>query len=244
MITHTHTAPLSQLNIKQAQDGKNTMNNGMSLTRMLPTLLINAVVPFLINMLAQPQMSTINALLLASSVPALFTLGNFIWKKHIDAIGILVVASLLLTAIFALVFKSPRLLLLQGSAVSGLFGIAMLLSLLFPRPILFYIIRSVLTQNDPQRVANFNADWSFPQVRSFYRLLTIIWGCTTVVQLLLHVCLVFTLPISLMLMLSPILNFAFIIPVAHWSMSYVRKNRRIFEQLRQQRDAATANIAC
>ena len=243
MITHTQTAPLSQLNVKQAQDSKNTANNGMSLRRMLPTLLINAVVPFSINLLAQPHMSTIDALLLASSVPALFTVGNLIWKKHIDAIGIMVVASLLLSAFFALVFKSPRLLLLQGDAVSGLFGTAMLLSLLFPRPILFYIIRSVLTQNDPQRIAKFNADWSFPQVRSFYRLLTIVWGCTTVAQLLLHVCLIFTLPISLMLILSPILNFAFILPVAHWSMSYARKNRRNIEQLRQQRDSASAKVA-
>lgn len=243
MIMHTHTAPLSQLNVKQAQDSKNTANNSMSAIRMLPTLLINAVVPFSINLLAQPHMSTIDALLLASSVPAVFTLGSFIWKKHIDAIGIIVVANLLLTAVFALVFKSPRLLLLQGSAVNGLFGVAMLLSLLFSRPILFYIVRSILTQNDPQRIANFNADWSFPQVRSFYRLLTIVWGCTTVAQLLLHVILAFTLPISLMLMLSPILNFAVIIPVAHWSMSYARKNRRNIEQLRQQRDEATTKVA-
>ncbi len=239
----THTAPLSQLNVQQSPvSQKNSGSNGMSLRRMLPTLLINAIIPFLINLMAQPHMSTINALLLASSVPAVFTLGSLIWKKHLDAIGMLVVASLLLTAVFALVFKSPRLLLVQGSAVSGLFGVAMLLSLFFSRPILFYIIRSVLTQNDPQRIASFNADWSFPQVRSFYRLLTIVWGCTTVAQLMLHVFLAFTLPISLMLMLSPILNFAVILPVAHWSMHNARKNKNIFAQLRQQRDAATTNI--
>jgi hypothetical protein len=32
-------------------------------------------------------MSPVNALLLASSVPALFTLGGLIWKKRIDAVG-------------------------------------------------------------------------------------------------------------------------------------------------------------
>jgi intracellular septation protein A len=45
--------------------------------------------------------------------------------KSIDMMGLLVVVGLLLSAVFALVFNSPRLLLLQGSAVNGLFGIVM-----------------------------------------------------------------------------------------------------------------------
>ena len=117
----------------------------------------------------------------------------------------------------------------------------MLLSLLLPRPILFYIVRSIQAQGDPQRQASFNTDWSIPQFRSFYRLMTIVWGSVTVAQLLLLAVLVFTLPISLMLAIGPIMNFAVILPVAHWSMHYLRKNKRIFDHIRQQRDAA---IAC
>ena len=235
-----HTSSLSPMNMSQsAATTENKDNRSMTLRTMLPNLLINAAVPLLINLVAQRYMPTIDALLLASSVPALYTLGNIIWKKHIDALGLLVVVGLLLTAVFALVFKSPRLLLLQGSAVNGLLGIIMLASLLFPRPVLFYVIRSIKTQNDPKRVASFNADWSFPQFRSFYRVLTAIWGCVTVAQLLLVATLAFTLPISLMLVLSPILGFALIIPAAHWSMLYARKSVRITDQLRQQRDAGT-----
>ncbi len=159
-------------------------------------------------------------------------------------LGLLVVAGLLLTAAFALVFKSPRLLLLQGSAVNGLFGVVMLVPLLFPRPILFYLVRSIQTQGDPQRLASFNADWSFPQFRSFYRVMTTFWGCITVVQVMLLALLAFNLPISLMLVLSPILNFAIILPAAHWSMHYLGKNKRIFDQLRQQRDASASKTAC
>ena len=245
MVTQTtHTAPRSQLN--NVQSSYTNQNNASRITmirRMLPMLLINGVAPFAINMIAQHYMSTIDSLLLASSVPALWTLGNLIWKKHIDVMGLIVIASLLLTAVFALIFQSPRLLLLQGSAVNGLLGVGMLLSLLFPRPVLFYLIRSITTQNDPQRIASFNANWEFPQVRSFYRILTTVWGCVTVIQLLLHVGLVFTLPISLMLILSPILGFAFIVPAAQWSMHYVRKNQRLIAKLRQQRDAVVEKVA-
>lgn len=231
------TAPLSEVSLKSSAVNTNNNNRGMSLRQMLPTLLVNAGVPFAINMLASPHMSTIDALLLASSVPALYTLGSLIWKKHIDMVGVLVVVGLLLSAAFALLFNSPRLLLLQSSAVSGLFGVAMLFSLLLPRPALFYIIRSVLTQSDPQRLASFNADWSIPQIRSFYRVLTVVWGCVTVAHVLLSAVLDFNLPISLMLTLGPILNFAVILPVAHWSMYYFRKNKPLFDQLHQQRAA-------
>jgi intracellular septation protein A len=237
----TQTSPL-QLNVEQAQvvGNANTQNasQGMNFRQMLPMLLINAVAPFAINMVAQHYVPAIDALLLASAVPAVYTLGSFLWKKHIDVFGLLVVVSLLLSAAFALVFKSPQLLLLQSSAISGLFGVVMLVSLLFSRPVIFYIARSITTQHDPQRVARFNADWSIPQIRSFYRLMTLVWGCITIAELVLHTVLVFHLPISTMLMLSPILSIAFIMPAAHWSMYILRKNRPVFAQLRKERDAA------
>lgn len=238
----TSTSPLTQMNMQSSYASQNTtpQPQGMSFTRMLPMLLVNAAAPFAINMIAQHYMSTIDALLLASSVPALFTLGGVIWKKRIDAMGVLVVAGLLLSAVVALLFNSPRLLLLQSSAVNGLLGVVMLVSLLFAKPILFYIVRSIVTQHDAQRIASFNADWAFPQFRTCYRTLTAVWGCVMLATLVLHTALVFTLPISLMLIINPFLGFALILPAAHWSMSYLRKNQRIFAQLRQQRDAATA----
>jgi hypothetical protein len=150
---------------------------------------------------------------------------------------------LVLSTIFALVFNSPRLLLLQSAPVNGLFGVVMLLSLLFTRPILFYLVRSIMTQNDAQRLASFNADWAFPQVRAFYRTLTLVWGCVMLGQVLLVTLLAFTLPIPLMVGFGPILNIAITLPAAHWSVLYYRKNRRIFDKLRTVRDEATTQAA-
>jgi hypothetical protein len=212
----------------------------MSASSILLNLLITTGVPFLINMLARPYMSTIDALLLASSVPALYTIGSLLVKRRIDVLGLLVVAGLVLSAVFALVFNSPRLLLLQSAAVNGLFGVVILLSLLFTRPVLFYLVRSIMTQNEAQRFASFNADWAFPQVRTFYRTLSLVWGCVMLGQVMLVALLAFTLPISLMVGIGPILNVAILLPAAHWSVLYYRKNKRVFDQLRMLRDAATA----
>jgi intracellular septation protein A len=239
----THTSPLSQVSLKSSNENQNSYERGMSARRLLPNLLITAGVPFLINILARPYMSTIDALLLASSVPALYTVGSLLVKRRIDVLGLLVVAGLVLSAVFDLVFHSPRILLLQSSAVNGLFGVVLLLSLLFPRPLLFYLVRSIMTQNNAQRLASFNADWSFPQVRSFYRVLSVVWGCVTISQVMLVALLAFTLPISLMVGIGPILNVAIILPAAHWSVVYFRKNKRIFDQLRKLGDAATVQTS-
>src|SRR5262249_12729110 len=165
----THTSGLLQVNLKPSNANHNNSGRVMSARRLLPNLLITAGVPFLITILARPYMSTFDVLLLASCVPALYTVGSLLVKRRIDVLGLLVVVGLVLSAIFALVFNSPRLLLLQSATVNGLFGVVMLLSLLFTRPILFYLVRSIMTQNDAQRLASFNADWAFPQVRAFYR---------------------------------------------------------------------------
>lgn len=239
----THNSGLLQVSLKPSNANQNNNRGGMSVRRLLPNLLITAGIPFLINILARPYMSTIDALLLASSFPALYTVGSLLVKRRIDVLGLLVVAGLVLSAVFALVFNSPRLLLLQSSAVNGLFEMVLLLSLLFPRPVLFYLVRSIMTQNEVQRLASFNADWAFPQVRSFYRVLSLVWGCVTLSQVMLVALLAFTLPISLMVGIGPILNIAMILPAAHWSVVYFRKNKRVFDQLRKLRDAATAQTS-
>ncbi|MBV9713611.1 MAG: hypothetical protein JO011_22155 [Ktedonobacteraceae bacterium] len=105
-------------------------------------------------------------------------------------------------------------------------------------------MRSIVAQNDAQRVASFNADWSFPQFRSCYRVLTTVWGCVTLAQLVLLTVLVFNLPISLMLALAPFMGFLFILPASHWSIHYFRKNKRVLDQLRQQREANALKTAC
>jgi hypothetical protein len=58
-----NTSTLPQISLKQSNANQNNNGLGMSARSILPNLLINAGVPFLINMLARPYMSTIDALL-------------------------------------------------------------------------------------------------------------------------------------------------------------------------------------
>ena len=228
-------SPFSQSNMKQSNEKNNKKNRGSRFRSMLPSLLMNVAVPLLIDVRAKPYLSTIDALLLASVVPVLFTLGNFVVKKHVDFLGILSIISLLLSAVIALLFNIPRLLLIQTSSVIGLLGLLMLISLLFPRPALWYLARSLLAQNDPPRYASFQFGWSnLPQYRSFYRTLTAVWGGVTVANLLLQVNLAFTLPIPVVLVLNPLLVTCIMTLTIGWSVHAVNKNKPLFDYVRQQ----------
>jgi hypothetical protein len=227
--------PFSQSNMKPSNEKNNKKNRGSRFRSMLPSLLMNVAVPLLIDIVAQRYISTIDALLLASVVPALFTLGNFVVKKHVDFLGILSIISLLLSAVIALLFNIPRLLLIQTSSVIGILGLLMLISLLFPRPALWYLARSLLAQNDPPRHASFNFGWSnLPQYRSFYRTLTAVWGSVTVANLLLQATLAFTLPIPVVLVLNPLLVICIMTLTLGWSVRTVNKNKPLFDHVRQQ----------
>src|SRR5579884_1412318 len=229
------SSPFSQSNMQPSNEKNHKKNRGSRFRSMLPSLLMNVAVPLLVDMLAQRYMSTIDALLLASVVPTLFTLGNFIVKKRIDFLGILSVISLLLSAVMALLFNIPRLLLIQTSSVIGLLGLLMLISLLFPRPALWYLARSLLAQNDPPRYASFQFGWSnLPQYRSFYRELTAVWGGVTVANLLLQATLAFTLPIPVVLVLNPLLVTCIMTLTLGWSVRTVNKNKPLFDHVRQQ----------
>lgn len=64
----TTTSTLTQNDTKQSYVSQNNGGRGMMSRQMIPNPLINAAAPFAINMLAQQYISTIDALLLASSV--------------------------------------------------------------------------------------------------------------------------------------------------------------------------------
>ncbi len=86
-------------------------------------------------------------------------------------------------------------------------------SLLFPKPLWFYIIRYFSTSNNPQQEAAFNAAWQYPQFRAYIRNVTILWGIVYVVEFLIRIVMVYTMPISQFLIISPIIFYGITILV-------------------------------
>jgi hypothetical protein len=108
-------------------------------------------------------------------------------RGQADPISIVVLLGISTNIVASFFGGSARLLLVRESLFTGAFGFACFVSLLLPRPMMFYFARHFIAGADPQRRARFDASWQFPEVRSCHRLITTVWGCVFVGELLFRI---------------------------------------------------------
>jgi hypothetical protein len=121
----------------------------------------------------------IAALLIAGAPPALRIGWVLARHRQIDALGGLVLAAVLLTALSSLITGNPRTLLVRNAVLGIPFGLWMLASLWASRPLTYELAKGLL----PSRERAFEREWTEnPRVRRVWRRLTVLWGC----GLLLH----------------------------------------------------------
>ncbi len=191
-------------------------------------IVLNATIPvgcyFLAKRFISP--SELTDLIFATLFPMLKSVHDLVRRRELDPVAVLVLLGIL-TSILALFFGgSPRLLLIRESFFTGAFGIACFLSLVFPRPIMFYFGRYFLAGKDPQRRKIYSDRWENPVVRRGHRLITMVWGLVFTGEFLIRTLMVYTLPIPVVLTFSPFFTgFATIFTIA-WTFRYAHKIRK------------------
>jgi hypothetical protein len=74
--------------------------------------------------------------------------------------------------------------------------------------------------NDLRRQARFNLAWQLPEVRFCHRLITIVWGCAFVGELVLRIVLIFHVSPATVLLVSPALVGTLTIGTMLWAFRY------------------------
>jgi hypothetical protein len=90
---------------------------------------------------------------------------------------------------------------------------------------MFYFGRYFMAGDDPQRQARFNASWQLREVRFCHRLITGVWGCAFVGDLIVRIVLIYNAPASTVLIVSPILIGTLTTVTMIWTFSYGRRVR-------------------
>lgn len=98
-----------------------------------------------------------------------------------DALSAIALLGITLSIAMLAMGGSPRLLLIRESFVSGTIGIVFLVSLLFRRPITYYLTRATMAREGEGGgeggVARFETLWSeSAAVRAALRLITLAWA--------------------------------------------------------------------
>jgi len=190
-------------------------------------IILNAVFPVILYKLSKRYYSSseFTALVVAAIFPLGKSAFELIWHRQLDPISIVVLLGITADVVALLFGGNPRLLLVRESMFTGAFGMACIFSLLLPRPMMFYFARYFIAGTDPGRLARFNAAWQFSEVRFCHRLITTVWGCVFVGELIIRIILIYRLPPALVLIISPILIGLLTIVTMTWAFSYGHRVR-------------------
>lgn len=200
----------------------------LSLKDLFISLLLNVGLPLLIVFLLEKSAHTteIAALSIASVVPLLSSLVELARNRRLDLIAIFFLLGLLSSIVAIFLGGSPQLLVIRESLFTGTLGLACFVSLLLPRPLMFYVGRQMLCGNDTPRLAQFNAGWNNPYTRFAHRLITSVWGTALFGEFLLRLLISYTLTATVAYGLGSTILIVTIAVTFAWTFAYIRRVRR------------------
>jgi hypothetical protein len=192
-----------------------------------PVLLLNAVVPFgVYQVLSRAGVDPIPALAAAAVFPLLGTVLAWVRSGRPDAIGLLALLFFGLGIAVAAVTANASVVLYQGAVVNVVSGLLCFASLLWARPLLFYVSRQFAAGDEPEAVARYDALWRRPAFRTAQRTLTVAWGSWGLLQAAVRVAMTAFLPIAAVLAVWPLLDLLVTVLLVSWSITYSRSAAR------------------
>ncbi|WP_285658842.1 VC0807 family protein [Actinomycetospora sp. NBRC 106375] len=206
---------------------------GPTVAKILPwvlTALLSVAFPIVAYDVATDHgVGEVPALLLGAIGPVAELVITAVWRRRLDEFSTVVLVFLALGVVAALFFDDPRLILLKESAVTGLFGLVLLVTVPTSRPLMFLFGRRFATNGDPERVAWWNGLWAYPGFRRTQRGLTLMWGATFVVEAVARAVLTYRLPVATMVVVNAVVPPVVIALLITATVVWARRSRRAGE---------------
>jgi hypothetical protein len=174
--------------------------------------------------------SSVLALVLSGVLPGVAVLGGLIRRRRLDAVGALVLAGIAVGTVLGLVSGNARLVLIEGSVPTAVFGLLCLASLRSPRPLIFRFAHEFMGPDTP-RGRDFDRLWQYPGFRHVFWLFTVVWGVTYLAEAAGRVVIVETMSTGAALGISKMMPYAVAGALTLWMFLYGRRARRQGERL-------------
>ncbi|MDJ0342349.1 VC0807 family protein [Streptomyces sp. H10-C2] len=190
-----------------------------------PTVLFSIVLPWVTyGMLTDHGVGQVPALLIISGWPVVEMVLYFAIHRRLDEFSIMILGTLLLSAVSALAYNSTKMVFIKDSALTGLLGLAFLVSLFAKRPLNFYFGRKFATDGTAESVATWNGLWDkYAGFRSTQRMLTVVWGVTFLVESGIRIALTYVLSTDTMVGVSSVMPFVFTAGLVFYTIRTGRK---------------------
>lgn len=173
--------------------------------------------------------SAVAALLLSGVFPVLGVAIAAIRNRRLDVVGGLVLAGIVVGTILGLAFHSARLLLLEGSVPTAVFGFVCLGSLWARRPLFFSVVLE-FTGPDTARGREMTTLWEFEKFRRIFRTITAVWGTGFLIEAALRVVIVENTSTGTALAVSKVMPFVFAAVLTVWTVAYGAYQKKMGER--------------
>ncbi len=189
------------------------------------TVVVNIVLPTATYfLLAGPAgMQEIPALLVSGLWPVLdigYTLAK---QRHVDEFGVFVLIGILIGVLTTVFSGTARAVFLKDSITTGAIGVVMLVTLLFGRPLTFYLGRRFATDGSKIQRDWWDRLWQYPNFRAVQRRLGAVWGVSLLGEAVIRAVLTWKLGTSAMVVVNNVVPYLVIAVLVFYSVSTGRR---------------------
>jgi hypothetical protein len=189
-------------------------------------ILVNGVLPFVVYSYARPKFGDAGGLLASMIPPLAWSVAEFVRRRRIDGISVLIVAGIALSLLAFIGGGSVRFLQLRENLVTGLIGLAFLVSAAIGRPLIYQLARASMLRRSAAEAESFASNRNDAGFRHTMNVMTVVWGAGLLLQTAIACVLVFWLPIGAYLAVSPVVGYGMMGALALWTFRYVAKKKR------------------
>ena len=182
------------------------------------------------SLLRSAGQSAVTALVLSGAFPALGVAAGLIRHRRVDTIGVLVLAGIAVGTVLGLLSGDPRIVLVEGSVPTAVFGLLCLGSLWARRPLIYRFAIEFIGADTPKG-RDFESLWRYPGFRHTFRLFTVVWGVTYLAEAAARVIIVETTSTATALTVSKVMPYVVSAALVAWMIAYGRHARREGERI-------------
>lgn len=189
-------------------------------------ILINFVLPYLIFDFGKPRLGDVHALMLSSAPPIAWSIIEFVRRRRVDALSILVLTGIALSLLIYLGGGSVKFLQLRERLVTAGIGLVFLGSAAIGRPLIYQLARATIQRRSPSELESFEALRDNVFFRRVMVVMTLVWGFGLVSEAAVSASLVMLLSIKQYLIVGPVVGYSTMGSLSFWTYWYSNRKRR------------------
>ena len=184
---------------------------------------VNVALPMAVYFAVHARLGDIRSLMAASAPPMAWTIFEFVRRRRIDALSLVVMAGIGLSLLGYLGGGGVKLLQLREHLVAGVIGLGFLVSAAIGKPLIYQLSRARIRRNEGGNAGWLEAISGSPVFRRAMMVMTLAWGFGLVGLSATACALVFALSLPQFMVVSPFLSTGVIAGLTAWSFWYARR---------------------